>query len=454
MQADSSFISSKSQGKSPHPNRQLNAKESLDILTDTSGSVELFTGNLQDLSNTNTTDTPGDINLHFLKGTDLNRIPITTDTSGEIGYIYIDEAPLAHFNMPNDATSSAFITNTSENVFIHGSHTPTPTPEHETADNLDYNDLIWDYQALMWNIGDTEEAEFSIYNGPWEFTSTYNHRGHELGVMQHTSEQTEFIISVFEALDELIDLDFKQVESDEVGDIRIFRAYSNSSWDSSWSDPSLIGGGYMYGQSEGIDLEWRDIDSDDAFKDVEKSTIVHEIGHALGLDHPGGVGDNPAWDEWDSIMSYNDRPGVSKEPIWFSDLDIQALQNIWGIEDDDSDVGQSLADSDGDGFVDAITNYQMWTSSGGVDLKNRRGRTYSDDTSRKWDAVKAVEDGGGFSILVEGQRNKEGKFKVVSADQEGVIGRATRWLNGNQMLNEGYEELFAMDFNSNSEIGI
>ena len=111
------------------------------------------------------------------------------------------------------------------------------------------------------------------------------------------------------------------------------------------------------------------------------------------------------------------------------------------------------SDLNGDGFVDAVTNYQMWTALGGVDLKNHRGRTYSEDTSRKWDATKAVETNSGFSILIEGQRNKEGKCKVVSANEEGVIGRSTRWLNGNQMFNEGYEDLFAMDFNGNSEIG-
>ena len=132
-------------------------------------------------------------------------------------------------------------------------------------------------------------------------------------------------------------------------------------------------------------------------------------------------------------------------------------ENSWGtyalIEDCGDITGIGVSDSDGNGFVDSITNYQLWTSSGGVDLTNRRGRTYSDDTSRKWDAVKAVQDDGGFTVLVEGQQNKDGKFKVVSANDEGVIGEATRWLNGNQMHNEGYEELFAMDFNGNSEIG-
>ena len=111
-------------------------------------------------------------------------------------------------------------------------------------------------------------------------------------------------------------------------------------------------------------------------------------------------------------------------------------------------------DVDADGFVDEITNYQMWTASGGVDLTNRRGTTYSDDTSRKWDAVKAVESVAGFSVLVEGHLSKDGKYKVISADEEGIIGRATRWLNGSQMLDSGYEEVFAMDFNGNGVIDL
>ncbi len=118
-----------------------------------------------------------------------------------------------------------------------------------------------------------------------------------------------------------------------------------------------------------------------------------------------------------------------------------------------NDLEEDPPDIDEDGFVDEITNYQMWTASGGVDLTNRRGRTYSDSSSRMWDAVKAVETNSGFSVLVEGQRNKDGKYKVATANDEGVVGGVTRWLNERQMTNEGYEDLFAMDFNGNNSIG-
>ena len=206
--------------------------------------------------------------------------------------------------------------------------------ESSQSINHDYRELVWDYQGLKDRLGSRKIVEYSLYKGSWEFTKTYNHRGHELSVMRHSLEQSQFIESVFLRLDDLIDLDFEQVESDQTGDIRIYRAYDNSEWSNDFKDPNALGGGTMYGQSAGIDLEWRDMYSEDAFNVYEKSTIVHEIGHSLGLSHPGGVGANPDWDEWDSIMSYNDRSGVNEEPIWFSALDIQAMQSIWGVEND------------------------------------------------------------------------------------------------------------------------
>lgn len=84
-----------------------------------------------------------------------------------------------------------------------------------------------------------------------------------------------------------------------------------------------------------------------------------------------------------------------------------------------------------------------------MDLTNRRGRSCSDDSSAMWDDIKAVETNVGFPVLVEGQCNKEGKYKVASANDEGVVGGVTRWFNSNQMTNESCEEMFAMNFNGN-----
>ena len=100
------------------------------------------------------------------------------------------------------------------------------------------------------------------------------------------------------------------------------------------------GGGLQGSYSNGnIYIFWRDIYSGGRFYDSEKETITHEIGHALGLSHPsdekyaGGPDDgyHPDWDDSDSVMSYNQSNNPAQ---FFTDLDIQALQEIWGGEDD------------------------------------------------------------------------------------------------------------------------
>ena len=112
----------------------------------------------------------------------------------------------------------------------------------------------------------------------------------------------------------------------------------------------------------------------------------------------------------------------------------------------------SIIDSDGDGFVDEATNYQMWTALGGVDLTNRRGKTYSDETSKIWNAEKAIQTDSGFSILIKHER-KEEKYQLWGADTEGVVNSMSKWQSGDQMMSESYEDLFELDLNGDSIIG-
>lgn len=191
---------------------------------------------------------------------------------------------------------------------------------------------------LQKGIAGGEIVEYSIYDNPSvaEGAATelaIGSRARIVHAWNHNDEHKSFIRSVFERLDPLLDLDF--VESDPYGesDINIYRASSNSYWQSNalFDVPSdWVGGGSAHSDDDQFDLSWRDVDALDAFADAEKSSLVHEIGHALGLKD---LAYDPKWTRYDSIMSYNhpvDRPINT----WFSEADIQALQSVWGPEDD------------------------------------------------------------------------------------------------------------------------
>jgi len=128
----------------------------------------------------------------------------------------------------------------------------------------------------------------------------------------------EFIVNIFNRIDDLIAIDFELVNYNNESLIDIYAVED---------DPYELGIGYAYPWDEYVDIEFSVLD------DVRENyiTIVHEIGHALGLDHPDGDGYNSNYDIQDTIMSYNGNPSL--EDIWFSDADIYTLQRIYGLEE-------------------------------------------------------------------------------------------------------------------------
>ncbi|WP_063402769.1 DUF4214 domain-containing protein [Prochlorococcus marinus] len=189
---------------------------------------------------------------------------------------------------------------------------------------------------------------------------------------KQTNEAQIFIESIFESLDKVIDLDFERVgyhdyrgvEEDEdqlselknyyddssivncdiVSDIDIYSVdtkYSNE-YEHNWARRD-IGEALSLGRDwdePWWDILWRNTNPNEKLNSIDKSTIVHEIGHALGLSHPNGDGLDPNFTSADTIMSYRHPMGTeygsSKEgwPIGFSDLDLKTLKKLWGAEDD------------------------------------------------------------------------------------------------------------------------
>jgi len=100
--------------------------------------------------------------------------------------------------------------------------------------------------------------------------------------------------------------------------------------------------------------------------------IAHEIGHALGLEHPfdnlDGDVYNGITDPWSSatadqtVMAYR-RPADGIWPDFYTESDLQALTEIWGpATDNDAIIGTS-----GDDFINGYQGDDTITGGYGID---------------------------------------------------------------------------------------
>ena len=156
--------------------------------------------------------------------------------------------------------------------------------------------------------------------------------GSELKTLEHQDDATQFINNLFLQLDPLIDLDFQATSNLDESDLTIF---SVDGWNA-WTSDTV---GQVVNLDSSWNVLWKDITQDSLRGNVSGSndsfdanTIIHEIGHALGLSHPNEDPFNSQWTTNDSVMSYN----ISSDgwDVSFSDADLDALQRIWGMEDD------------------------------------------------------------------------------------------------------------------------
>ena len=151
----------------------------------------------------------------------------------------------------------------------------------------------------------------------------------------------KFIVDTFNSIDAYIDLDFERVFSPRKANITIYKTNKFHDVYEGYSQLQWVDDEKMYSQ-----IVWT------AYKDPHKQKlkdyptlysdyailILHEIVHSLGLMHTGCGQDwckynvdpeDSRFDVKDAIMSYNYVPA---EYISLPDLDIEALQEIWGIE--------------------------------------------------------------------------------------------------------------------------
>jgi hypothetical protein len=127
--------------------------------------------------------------------------------------------------------------------------------------------------------------------------------------------EANFIRATFAEVDRLTGLRFVEKTRRSTSDIDLFRI-------ADYGEDGLLG--QTVKLRGWFEVSWENRGGNRVTKN-ERSTITHEIAHALGLDHPYGRPNSRRWDTSDTIMSYNQSSNTG-----FSRTDIAALQELWG----------------------------------------------------------------------------------------------------------------------------
>ena len=180
--------------------------------------------------------------------------------------------------------------------------------------------------------GDTYENKLTYYinknSGYQKLDTGFNYNADSISLGEEL-----FIESVFNKIDNLIDIDFERVYSPDESLIDIYSSdLTGSTLGITYIDYGIKNGqkyfqsDVVFSSSKGNLLnEFEGLTSDTAY------TIVHEIAHALGMRHPGDDPNGSWHSSEDTVMSYNFDNSSMFIPN-FSPVDEVALIKMWGKE--------------------------------------------------------------------------------------------------------------------------
>lgn len=128
-----------------------------------------------------------------------------------------------------------------------------------------------------------------------------------------SGRESRYIRQIFRSLDRITGLSFVEKQTRANSDIDIYCV----------DDLKGRTLGMTTRRKTWFDIEWAGRRGGELTRS-EAWVIAHEIGHALGLDHPNGRPYDLRYDTTDTVMSYN-LNGFNG----FTSTDIAALQSLW-----------------------------------------------------------------------------------------------------------------------------